>query len=448
MIAWAKLVLFFVSNLVLLTLAGVASAQTDAPAATDSTTSEKTVTEKVTTIRETDTQIVQQQVQGVITAAIFVKNRADGVPDSKVSVLEDLVTGHLTDKGFRIISREDMLNSVAAFAGAGANQGDPNLAGANLDKLLSNNSSAVRLAQNMGANYILIAAIDTYATDTNQYDEGDIHTLIAETKMSLSYKLLDANNGGSVSAGVVDASDKERVQPGQKITKDFVDELLSEASVKLSRVLSDKAAAGRVAAAAPLATGQAQFTVVVTMADLTVPITTRNGFGDFVVATNATVEIPATVEVDGVAAGTTPGPLQALPGIHKVRISAAGFRDWNYTSFIHDGQQLNVALQLNEEGYSRWGASAAFLQGLKDKATLTSAEADKIQGIAQMYRQSGFKVDIKKNIDIKSNMNRNIDISGAPAPQQVVVPVVPVVPVYPVAPVAGAAPQAAPATQP
>ena len=63
------------------------------------------------------------------TAAIFIKNHADNVPDEKVSALEDLISGHLSDKGFRIISRDDVLNAVSGFATQGSNKGDPSLAG-------------------------------------------------------------------------------------------------------------------------------------------------------------------------------------------------------------------------------------------------------------------------------------------------------------------------------
>jgi PEGA domain len=419
---WFQLLLLCVSNILLLALAGVSSAQTSSSQTTSgSTSSEQTTT--VTTIRETDTKVVQQQVNGTITAAIFVKNRADGVPDSKVDVLDDLITAQLTDKGFRIISREDLLNAVSGFAGAGANKGDPSLAGADLDKVMSNNTSAVRLAQSMSANYILVVAIDTYGSDQIQYDEGDIHTQITDTKMTLTYKLLDSASGGSLSAGEVTASRKDRVQPGLQISRDMVDNLLKDAAVKLSAVLADKAAAGQVAAAGAPSSATAQFTIVCTMSDLNVPITTKNDAGDYVVTANATIQIPATVEVDGIAVGTTPGPLQSAPGIHKVRISAAGFRDWNYTSNLYQGEQLNVALQLDTEGYARWGDSAAFLEGLKDKAKLTNAEADKIEGLAQMFRQSGYKVDIKKNINING------------APPSTVIETIPVMPVMPVAPV-------------
>jgi hypothetical protein len=135
-----------------------------------------------------------------------------------------------------------------------------------------------------------------------------------------------------------------------------------------------------------------QFTVISTMADVTVPITTRGDNGDYTVSTSATVQIPATVELDGVALGTSLGPIQAHKGIHKMRISAAGFKDWNYTTNIYQGQTLNVALQLDDEGYQRWHDSAAFLQNLKGHAQITHAEADKIEGIAEMFRNSSYKI--------------------------------------------------------
>ena len=107
------------------------------------------------------------------TAAIFVKNHADGVPDEKVASLEDLISGHLSDKGFRIISRDDALNAVSSFSSAGPNAGNPALAGSQLDALMSNNTSALRLAQNLNADCILVASISTYGMDEIDYNDPD-----------------------------------------------------------------------------------------------------------------------------------------------------------------------------------------------------------------------------------------------------------------------------------
>ena len=85
------------------------------------------------------------------TVAIFIKNRARDVPDEKVMPLEDLVAGKISDAGYRVISREDVANSVKAYATAGPNVGTDVKLSADLDKLLSDNTSALRLAQNMGA---------------------------------------------------------------------------------------------------------------------------------------------------------------------------------------------------------------------------------------------------------------------------------------------------------
>ena len=237
--------------------------------------------------------------QNTRNVAIFVKNHADNVPDQKVSALEDLITSHVTGQGYRVISRDDALNAVAGFANAGPNQGDPSLAGASLDKLMSNNTSALRLAQNLGADYILMAAIDSFTTDNIQYDEGDVHTSITVYKLVLTYKLLDGG-AGSISSDNVTAEKKERTQPGLQIShSDIIGDLMTDAAGKLS----DKIAANLPPPPPPVADDMVQFNVITTMADVIVPITTRMDNGDYSVSTNASVQIPATVELDGIARG-------------------------------------------------------------------------------------------------------------------------------------------------
>ncbi len=75
---------------------------------------------------------------------------------------------------------------------------------------------------------------------------------------------------------------------------------------------------------------------------------------------------------------------------------ACGMQDLALT----DGQKLKVALQMTEAGYQRWKDNTAFLAALENNRKLTDAEAEKVRGIAQMFRQSGYKVDVKSDVKV------------------------------------------------
>ena len=415
--------IIFASGLLGFALAGTGFAQ-ETPGGT---TSDKTVTEKVTTIRETETRIVEkrQDENKVRTVAIFIKNRAaaSGVSDEKVSVLEDFLTSKLTDKGLRVIAREDALNAVASFADAGPNKGDASQPGAKLDAILSNNTSAVRLAQNLNCDYLLIASITTYGNDVLTYEDNGISTIVNESKMNVSYKLLDAAEGGSLTGDVIEVTKKDRAQAGQSVKRDMVNNLLSDVSSKLADKFGAKLASDTVRSGPVAATELVDFNVTTSIADLTVPEVSKTPDGEYVVGPNRyTVQAMAvTVAVDGITVGTAPGPLQALPGLHKIRMTREGFKDWEQTINIRKGLNLNVAMQMTEAGFQRWHDTAAFLQNMKSDEKVTDASVKVLQGYAQMLQQSGFKVDVKKDykedsvVDWRSDVKSNTTESG---PQQ------------------------------
>lgn len=382
--------------------------------------------------------------------------------------LEDLISGHLSDKGFRIISRDDLLNAVSSFSSAGPNAGNPALAGSQLDALMSNNTSALRLAQNLNADCILVASISTYGMDEIDYNDPDsgVSTKIDEFKMTISYKLLDVNQGGSLTGGVIEVTKKDRAQPGLTISRDYIDDLMTDASAKLADAMEQKFAEGQVAPIPQPNSQLVSFTATCGMGDLFVPEIQKDEDGTYQVQAN-TYQVEAmnvTVALDGVALGTTPGPFQALPGLHKIRLSRDGFNDWEQTINIRDGLKLNVDLTLSPAGYARWADTAAFLQGLKENDKLTDARVQVLQGYAQELSQSGFRIDSRSNIDVNKNIivdkninvNNNSNYSNVPEEQQSSPPpaaqTAPPAPAAPAAPAApqpkAAAPPPAPTSQP
>ena len=389
-------------NILLVLMLGVLCGIARAQETPDRTTTERTT---VTTTTRTVEREAQEGPR-VRQAAIFVKNRAEGL-DDKVMVLEDLISARITDMGFSTISREDVVNSVAAFSSEGANAGDENLPGAQLDAIMSNQTSALRLAQNMGADYVFVASITTHGKKRKAFSGYGVERQVIEHSLRVSYKLLDNVKGGSLTGGVVKAVDQSPLDDNfaQDDSETVTDDLLDIASEKLAEVLQERVANDRIRETRDEQPDRVTIRVVCTMGDLVLPDIVRGDDGDWQV-TEQQYQVNAldsTVELNGAVIGSAPGEFKARPGLSTIRITREGFRDWERTINVADGQRLVVALQMDEEAYGRWLQSTAFLQQLKAGAKLTDAQAELVRGVAQTFRQSGFRVDHQSRVDIEGD---------------------------------------------
>ena len=369
--------------------------------------------ERTTTVKERT--VVEDAPQQVRKAAIFVKNRAEGVEDEKVSVLEDLMVSRLTDMGFEIISREDVANAVATFADAGPNAGDATLPGADLDAILSNSTSATRLAQNLGADYVLSAAITTFGRQTKAFSGYGVETVNTTSTMRVTYKLLDAVGGGSVTAGDVRSQVTTRADANAATASDTVNDLLDDASAKLAEQVQQKLARRQVRDKPDNELAFARVSFVATAQDLNVPDVVKQPDGEYTITANPLrLQVQgATVEVNGVTVGSTPGPLEVPKGLNKLRITRDDFVPWERTVSFRDGQTLEVALVMTDAGRAKWLQNLAVFDALKQQNKLTDANIEAIRGLAQMLRQSGYKVDVKSDYtaDVKEDHKSDINVN-------------------------------------
>ena len=104
--------------------------------------------------------------------------------------------------------------------------------------------------------------------------------------------------------------------------------------------------------------------------------------------------------------GTTPARVKLAPGLHKLRLTREGCKDYEATISAEAGMQLAPTLQLTEAGYARWKDMRSFLQGLDNGRKLTDAEVKVLEGKAQELRQSGvmIKVDTKEGTKIYKSL--------------------------------------------
>jgi PEGA domain len=271
-----------------------------------------------------------------------------------------------------------------------------------LDQALSDNTSALRLAQNLGADFILIPAITTYGTEKKTYTGDGIATINVIHKLRVSYKMAEADTGGEIKGGTVIATKTIRQSGSLQVDDtDVINELLDDAADQLADIIAQNASSlPAVVAKNQMVT----FNIACSMTDprqqpILVP-TPDISADNTVIVTNPPVAVQpleVTVELDGIALGSAPGSFQAYPGLHKLRLSREGFDVWERTINVYDGQTLHVALQMSAAGYAGWADTTSFLASLNNKRKLTDAEAERIRGLAKFYSESHYRVDATNN---------------------------------------------------
>lgn len=282
------------------------------------------------------------------------------------------------------------------------------LASTKLDQALSDNTSALRLAQNLGVDYILVPSITSYGTEKKSYTGNGVQTVNVIHKLRVSYKLVEAGEGGAVKGGAFISQSTQRDTPSlQTASSDTINSLLDDAAGQLADAIasSAKALPATVAKAAMV-----NFSISCTMTDprqqpILMSAVSVSGDGKLLTSAPVTVQpMDVTVELDGVAIGSAPGEFKARSGLHKLRLSREGFADWTRTVNIYDGQTLRVALQMSPEGYAKWQDTTAFLSRLDNTRKLTDAEVRQIEGVAEFFKNSHYRVDTKENIHINKSL--------------------------------------------
>lgn len=277
----------------------------------------------------------------LLKAAVFVQNRAGTPFQEHLDELNDLITSQLTEKGFSVIDKNVV---VAKFresrAESDITQRDVKIlddviktgeAETSMENAISG-ASALRIAQMVGADYLIMAAINSFSTEVRTFrGQGTLYATDNQSNifnLRMTLKVLEGAQGGSVYADSVTAS--ERIVVGQGLTietNDIVPKLLETCAQRLAEKINGKV-------------GQIR-----NMKTSTIPTV------EFQLISN--VE-GVTVEMDGAVIGTTPGRFNAAPGLHQIRLSKEWLSTWERTINILPNQHLNVPMELSKEGMQRY----------------------------------------------------------------------------------------------
>ncbi len=314
-------------------------------------------------------------------AAIFVTNRLGDKYNDKILPLQDYVVAESNASGYSCITMETSQESISS---------------SDLDRLMKSEASRLAMARNLGADYVI-------AVNITSFDESVIEKTVYDVKveqrtytLSLTYQVADRNLGGTLDGGVVTVTKSIPKTANLTTTGTPLNELLRQGATELASKLKRDLPP-------PPPMGMARFAVDVRVQSFNIPNIVKNDKGEYVVSSekfNLLAE-KATVVLDGAALGTTPRVFQGPKGLHKLRLTRDGCRDWENNIAINEGAEFIIDLQLSDETIQRWKSMSNFLSELKNDEKLSDAKAEAIRGFAQTLRQSGFKVDVKADINSK-----------------------------------------------
>ena len=342
--------------------------------------------------------------------AIFIKNRGGETLTEQRPVFENLLIAQLTAQGFEIISPEDVTAALQTFRGAPTSSDAPD-AGKDLDALLEQNTSALRLAQNLSADFLLIGSLDSLDATTQHIVRPDlnINRQVTTHKLLTTYKILDAGLGGSLFSGAASARSRSTQSDTLTGSTHAFSDLMQDAAEQISDQLAVRGGAQAVPPRS-LAAARVGFTVACAVQDLNVPEVIKDDDGNYVLTGNRYQLEPlsVTVELDGVAIGSAPGTFEVLPGLHKLRLTREKFEPWERTINVYDGQTLQVSLAMTEQGRAEWQETAQLYEQLKQSGRGSEDRTKIAEGIATTLKQSGFKVDTTEGTTVEQNIIENL----------------------------------------
>ena len=185
--------------------------------------------------------------------------------------------------------------------------------------LVDNGQSAIQIGKLLGADLLITGSIVAYREHSVEFHGYGLNTKKILTEMTVSIKVLDVTSGQIVLASLF----------GDQVEKEDSG-FLKTSGGDPSRILLTKVLQS-------------------TVNHLTKEIGTAK-------STAATVEVSfisnpegADLEINAVYYGSTPLKLQLNPGLHRVRISLAGYVPWEKTINAYEGLEVQVTLERKVE---------------------------------------------------------------------------------------------------
>ncbi|MBE6412544.1 MAG: hypothetical protein E7036_08350 [Opitutales bacterium] len=359
-------------------------------------------------VAQTSVEKTQQNLKKV---AIFVRNDSDEkLLSKKIDTLESNLSARLNNMGFGVISHNLVIKSLDNYLNSDdtkirnfvKNLKEEILDKKSADKNLFESASGLRIAEIIGADYIVATSIASFGAEKKSFKGYGVKTDSIVYILQCNYNLFESSMGVGSTGGTSVASKTIRQSQNLKIeSTDIINELLDQVAGDIALQLEQKNKSGKIVAKQNLKT-DVIFDCV--LSDFSFPeIILENG--KYKVGANS---IPVgikyiTLEIDGIAQNANE-KLKLTRGIHVVRINQKDIESIEKTINVienPDGQKFYFSLSLSDSARIRLKDDMAFIQAIKERAKasddrriLTEAEAERLRGCAKMLEQSGYKIDI------------------------------------------------------
>lgn len=347
-------------------------------------------------------------------AAIFVANREIKIPPNQAKVLEDLIASHLASNGFQVLTRNVILDSVSKSLRqpkivdedikllkeigdfVRTERGEP-VPTRSLEEKLSKQTSAMRLAQSLGANMILFATIQSYGHEKRIFKGNEIAPVATVThyhNLRVSYRLGFSADGVSVAGDQIKVTRAWRESSSiKRETDDLLNDMIEEAASKLSKQIL---AANRTIKEVPKINGVGvSFSVKAALpggAVLQLP-----KYEDEDIKMEVETSVAADVLIDGISIGAVSTDMRVASGLHQIAVQMDGYKPWKRFVNVYEGQKIQVILEMTQDGFERWKETIDFFQEMSKNKKLTRAEMKLLEAKAEALKKAGLVINLDRS---------------------------------------------------
>ena len=306
-----------------------------------------------------------------------------------------------------VISRSDVVND-GCFAGMQTAEEPESRA---VEEALSNQSSALRLAQLLGADGIIVVTMVSYNDNRRTFESDELgvdSTTVSTYTLRTTYQILSGDNGASVFGGTADAQVNLKETSDLTERTDPIDALLADASRKLCGQISSNAGAMNSVVASSAAK-RSSVKVELFASGLEVPNIVVSEDGEKMVGTTRLPLAPvgARIYIDGVLTGAAPATFTLSKGVHRLRIDHPLFSPLEEIVNVRGEtgtQTFTFAMALTPEGRREWEQNVEVLESLKTGEVLREATLIRVRAFAEFLRNS--------RVDIDTSEVRNLNLGG------------------------------------
>ncbi len=342
---------------------------------------------------------------------VFARNdSADKALDTKAKPLELAVCAKLNELGLSAIDYDMAIRSLNDYL---SNPNAKYLSDAeklkasleeNVGAAIFAGASGQRAAELLGADYILSVSISSLGKSEKKFSGYGINTVNTLYTLRSSYSLLSANNAAGTSGGLVDCTLTMRKTDNlSETTDDIIGKLVFDTAEKVAMKLKQAQESGRISSNADAESGDVE--ILFSIEQMSFPEVVQNENGQYVLGSNIIpVEISnVSAYIDGVQVPMG-GKMKLSKGFHSLKLSHPDLESHISSIYVaaDSKQTLTIPLALTNAARQRWKDNLTFLESIKERAkasddnrTITNAEAERLKGIAETFRNSGYKIDVK-----------------------------------------------------